>query len=259
MPTVWMVSGNKGNVGKSAVAVALTQTLLTAYGEHSVSVIDGDGRTPDVHRLCLRRLPAKVLDFRRLRPDSAQSMVEDDYFNEVYRKLRISDHVVINTPDGADDQLMGWFDSTLQCTESLSQTDDDIEVGFKFLFVMNTADDGLEYLSMLASRFQMLYPVRNLFFGNTDRFATFNRDHAARFNAILDFPALGAFEYERMKRFRLLPQEFVDFRWSAKDPDVLAPRVLSRKRVQDWLSSANDTFSAAMYSDTSNLKQGISV
>ncbi|MFX1767934.1 hypothetical protein PWP93_36300 [Paraburkholderia sp. A1RI-2L] len=259
MPTVWMVSGNKGNVGKSAVAIALTQTLLTACGEHSVSVIDGDGRTPDVHRVCLRRIPAKVLDFRRLRPDSAQSMVEDDYFNELYRKLRISDHVVINTPDGADDQLMGWFDSTLQCTESLSKSDDDIDVQFKFLYVMNAGDDGLDYLRQLSSRFQMLYPVRNLFFGPPERFKTFNAEFASDFNNILDFPALGAFEYDRLKRFRLLPQDFVNLRWSPDARDVVTPKLLSRKRVQDWLAAANDTFSTPMYDDTSNLKQGISV
>jgi hypothetical protein len=253
-----MVSGNKGNVGKSAVSIALTQTLLTACGENSVSVIDGDGRTPDVHRLCLRRLPAKVLDFRRLRPDSAQSMVEDDYFNELYRKLRISDHVVINTPDGADDQLMGWFDSTLQCTESMSQSDDDIEVRFKFLYVMNAGDDGLEYLPLLASRFQMLYPVRNLFFGSPDRFRTFNARFATHFNNVLDFPALGGFEYDRLKQFRLLPQDYVDLKWSSETPEVVTPHLLSRKRVLDWLAVANDTFSTAMYDDSSNLNQGIS-
>lgn len=258
MPTVWMISGNKGSVGKSAISIALIQTLLTANGESSVSVIDGDGRTPDVHRMCLRRLPAKVLDFRRLRPDSPQSMVEDDYFNELYRKLRISDHVVINTPDGADDQLMGWFDSTLQCTESLSQSDDDIDVHFKFLYVMNTGEDGLEYLTQLADRFQMLYPVRNLYFGSVERFRAFNDTYAQQFKAVLDFPVLHAYEYDNIKRYRMLPQDFVDLKWSRSTPDVVTPRVLSRKRVQDWLAEANDTFSAPMYEDSSNLNQGIS-
>lgn len=248
-----MVSGNKGNVGKSTVAVALTQTLVTAYGPNSVSVLDGDGRTPDVHRLCLRQLPAKVLDFRRLRPDSPQSMIEDAYFEELYRKLRISDHVVINTPDGADDQLMGWFDSTLQCTEGLSQSEDDVEVCFKFLYVMNTSSDGLEYLPKLAKHFQMLYPVRNLHFGEVEKFREFNRLYLDRFVAVLDFPSLGANEYENLKRFRLLPQSFVNLTWRRSERDVITPRVLSRKRVQDWLAAANDTFSVPMHIDTSNL------
>jgi hypothetical protein len=257
MPTVWMVSGNKGNVGKSAVAIALTQTLLNAFGENTVAVLDGDGRTPDVHRLCLRRIPSKALDFRRLRPDSSQSMVEDAYWDELFKKIKIADHVVINTPDGADDQLMGWFDRTLQCTESLASTENGIDVQFKFLYVMNEGEDGLDYLPLLAQRFQMLYPVRNLFFGSVERFKKFNKDHCGAFNNVLDFPSLGGFEYDRIKRFRVLPQDFVDLKWSAANPDVITPKFLSRQRVQNWLCAAHDAFSPAVYDETSNLQQGI--
>lgn len=258
MRTVWMVSGNKGNVGKSAVAIALTQTLFNACGEHSVSVIDGDGRTPDVHRLSRNKLPSKALDFRRLRPDSASSMTEFSYYEVLIKRLQVSDHVVINTPDGADDQLMEWFDTTLNCVEKMSGDDEVEDVQFKFLYVLNHSDDGLDYLPKLASRFQKLYPVRNLFFGPSSRFKTFNEDFASLFNVVLDFPVLGGFEYERFKHFRLFPQDYVDSKWSSSEPEVVTPRLLSRQRVQNWLCSAHDTFSSAIYEDSSNLKQGIS-
>jgi hypothetical protein len=231
-----MVSGNKGNVGKSAVAIALTQTLFNACGEHSVSVIDGDGRTPDVHRLSRNKLPSKALDFRRLRPDSASSMTEFSYYEVLIKRL----------------------DTTLNCVEKMSGDDEVEDVQFKFLYVLNHSDDGLDYLPKLASRFQKLYPVRNLFFGPSSRFKTFNEDFASLFNVVLDFPVLGGFEYERFKHFRLFPQDYVDSKWSSSEPEVVTPRLLSRQRVQNWLCSAHDTFSSAIYEDSSNLKQGIS-
>ncbi|WP_226034443.1 hypothetical protein [Aquitalea palustris] len=253
MPTVWMVSGNKGGVGKSITALGLTQTLINECGKDTVAVIDGDGRTPDVYRMCLRKIPARSLDFRRLRPDSPQSMTEDEYFNVIYSMLKVSDHVVINTPDGADDQLMGWFDSTLQCTESMSGGE---PILFKFLFVLNTIEDGLEYLPVLAERFQMLYPVRNTHFGAVDRFKAFNAVSES-FNHVIDLPALGGYELDRMKSLKLLPQEYADMRWSRKTPNPQAPTVLSRQRVQNWLCSVHEAFYEPIYEDKSNLRQGI--
>ncbi|MCD5327983.1 hypothetical protein ACFFU8_08875 [Chromobacterium piscinae] len=254
MPTVWMVSGNKGGVGKSIVSVGLTQTLINECGKDTVAVIDGDGRTPDVYRICLRKMPARALDFRRLRPDSPQNMTEDEYFDVIHNMLRASDHVVINTPDGADDQLMGWFDSTLQCTESMSGAE---PIMFKFLFVLNTIEDGLEYLPALADRFQMLYPVRNLHFGEVDRFKTFNHNAAGAFRHVIDFPALGGFEFDRIKALKVLPQAYVDLRRSRQQPQPIAPTVLSRQRVQNWLCAAHEAFYHPIYDDLSNLKQGI--
>ncbi|WP_207002581.1 hypothetical protein [Trinickia mobilis] len=254
MPTVWMVSGNKGGVGKSAVALGLAQTLLNECGENEVSVIDGDGRTPDVQRLCMRKIPSRTLDFRRLRPDSAQSMTEDEYFRVIFSHLKVTEHVVINTPDGADDQLMGWFDSTLQCTESLST---DLEVQFKFVFVMSPVEDGLQYLPVLAERFQKLYPVRNLYFGGGDRFKVFNEHYADQYNQVIDFPNLSAGELDRIKWQKVMPQDYVELKWSRADRDVITPRALSRQRVQNWLCAVHEAFYGAIYEDGSNLKQGI--
>lgn len=254
MPTVWVVSGNKGGVGKSLVALGLTQTLINECGKDEVSVIDGDARTPDVQRLCVRRMPTRVLDFRMLRPDSPHSMSEDDYWDVISGYLRVSDHVVINTPDGADDQLMGWFDSTLRCTEEMSTQSD---VNFKFVFVLSPVEDGLQYLPKLAGRFQKLYPVRNLYFGGTERFRAFNEQYAGLFGSVLDFPVLHGGEVDRVKWHRVMPQEYADMRWSRANPDVVVPRVLSRQRVQDWLCKVTDTFYDSIYSNESNLMQGI--
>jgi len=248
-----MVSGNKGGVGKSALAIGLTQALLQECGPHEVSVIDGDGRTPDVHRVFDRKLPARQLDFRRLRPDSHLSMTEDEYFRIVMSYVKISEHVVINTPDGADDQLMGWFDSTLQCTESMSG---DLEVHFKFLFMMSPADDGLRYLDALAERFERLYPVRNLYFGDVARFKYFNEHYAGTFEHVVDFPRLMAGELDRVKRLRLPPWEYAEMRWDRTVPEVVTPRAFSRKRVRDWMCDVCEALSPIITTHDSNLKQG---
>lgn len=254
MPTVWMVSGNKGGAGKSAVAIGLAQALMQEFGAHEVSVIDGDGRTPDVHRIYDRKLPARQLDFRRLRPDSHSSMTEDEYFRILMSYVRVSEHVVINTPDGADDQLMGWFDSTLQCTESMSE---EVDVLFKFLFVMSPAEDGLRYLETLAMRFQRLYPVRNLHFGDARRFRAFNERYAFSFEHVIDFPRLMAGELDRVKRLRLPPWEYAELRCDRESPEVITPRAFSRKRVRDWMCDVTEALAPAMANDASNLKQGI--
>jgi hypothetical protein len=249
-----MVSGNKGGVGKSAVAIGLTEALKQECGEHEVSVIDGDGRTPDVHRIFDRKVPTRLLDFRHLRPDSHLSMTEDEYFRIVMNHVRVTEHVVINTPDGADDQLMGWFDSTLQCTESMSG---DVEVLFKFLFVMSPVEDGLRYLDDLSQRFERLYPIRNLHFGDESKFKVFNERFAPLFELVVDFPRLKAGELDRVKTFRVPPWEYAEMVWDREVPEVVTPRAFSRKRVRDWMCDVTEALGPVINTHGSNLKQGI--
>ncbi|MGC0153602.1 hypothetical protein ACPRNU_14155 [Chromobacterium vaccinii] len=246
MPTFWLVSGNKGGVGKSATVIGLTSRLIRNCGIQSVGIIDGDGRTPDIFRMCNRKIMARQLDFRLLKPESTLSMVEGDYERVLHGYMRAAaSHIVINTPDGADQQLLSWFDSTLRHIEPYGTSRD---VSFKFLFVMSPVPDGLEFLPQIAQRFDRLFPVRNLYFGSEEKFTDFNSLYAPAFKRVVDFPRLGAGEMEKMKRLSLLPHEYINSRDASK-----RIHLLNKQRVMNWDSDVDEELFDVIEGDESNL------
>lgn len=181
MKTVWMISGNKGNVGKSLFCLALASALETR--RETFAVLDGDGRTKDVYQTFLRKCPSKWAEFRELDPDSHTGMRDDDYKDVIQAMLNSNNHVIVNTPDGVDSVLGAWFEKTLRHTEINN-------CAFKLVFVMSDRPDGLDMLPELMRRFNFVYPVRNLHFGSGEEFALFNREYSSRFDTVIDFPAL---------------------------------------------------------------------
>ena len=223
--TVWMVSGNKGGVGKSLFCMALASSLM---GRHETfSVLDGDGRTGDVFASFARKVPARQADFRMLRPDSPNCVQDEVYEALIHQLLQTSRHLVINTPDGADTLLMKWFDMTLQHTESYNYQ-------FKFIYLMSDRPDGLELLPDLAQRFLSLYPVRNLHFGPVDRFSIFNMDHADKFHDVLDFPNLRGDEVRLLFDALTFPAEVAKDRRTKGNGKVFRWPVLDRARIKQW-------------------------
>lgn len=216
-----MVSGNKGGVGKSLFCLALA-SAFAKRGE-LFSVLDGDGRTGDVFASFVRKQPARHADFRELRPESHNCPQDQVYEAMVHQLLMTSQHLIINTPDGADALLMKWFDMTLGHTEKNNWQ-------YKFMYLMSDRPDGLELLADLAKRFLGLYPIRNLHFGNADRFAVFNMDHAPMFHKVADFPVLRGAEVSLLFDARTYPGEAVNdkrngrYRWP----------VLARSRIKQW-------------------------
>lgn len=234
MKTVWVVCGNKGGVGKSLLCLALISYLVQL--SRKTSVLDGDGRSPDVFNACLRKIPARSVDFRRLRPDRWDDMQSGEYEALVQQLLSISDDLIINTPDGADDVLMEWFDTTLRFTESA-------DCIFRMLYVMNHRGDGLDLLPGMADRFAYLFPVRNLHFARASAFTTFNDVHASRFRETFDFPVLRYAEVTQILNKRYLPAEFIATRGGG---------LLARQRVIDWLANIGDMFSTVIETDVAN-------
>lgn len=244
--TVWMVSGNKGGVGKSLLCLALASALQAR--EEKFSILDGDGRTGDVHASFVRKYPSRWADFRELRPESHTCQLDGVYEALIHQLLLTSQHLIINTPDGADSMLMKWFDLTLKHTESYNYE-------FKFLYMMSDRPDGLELLPDLAQRFLSLYPIMNLHFGRPERFAVFNLDHAHMFHQILEFPVLRGNEVRMLFDGGTYPAEVAvqkrrgAFRWPA----------LTRARIAKWQEQIQELFAPVIEArDQSNINLEIS-
>lgn len=226
--TVWMVSGNKGGVGKSLFCLALA-SALEAREEH-FAILDGDGRTSDVYATFLRKCPALSADFRELRPESNNCSRDAEYEGFFYQLLSASPNLIINTPDGADALLMKWFDKTLSFAETLNYQ-------FKFMYLMSERPDGLEILPELASKFAFFYPIRNLHFGEPGLFTFFNRNYARIFHEILDFPVLRSEELRMLFDVKTYPNEALNLK---DDYGNYTIPTLSRSRIQTWQVTVTD-------------------
>lgn len=227
--TVWMVSGNKGGVGKSLFCLALA-SALDMLGER-YAVLDGDGRTGDVYAAFTRKCPARLGDFRELRPESHMCSFDKTYEDMLHQLLRSSPHLIVNTPDGADNILAKWFDVTLQHTESNNYQ-------FKLVYLMSDRPDGLDMLNELSKRFRFLYPVRNLHFGDESLFSVFNQDFAHRFTSVLNFPVLRGEEVRLLFNDKTSPIESVN--QMNPDTNSFTLPMLSRARLLAWQNKVND-------------------
>jgi hypothetical protein len=234
MKTVWVICGNKGGVGKSLLSLALISCLMRL--SRKIAVLDGDGRSPDVYAACRRKIPARAVDFRKLRPDRYDDMLDGEYEALVHELLGISSDLVINTPDGADDVLMKWFDATLRYTEGANCT-------FRMLYVMNHRGDGLDLLPGMAKRFAYLFPIRNLHFARAPAFSEYNQSHAFRFQETFDFPTLRYAEVTQLLNSKYLPAEFIESQ---------AGGLLARQRVVDWMAEMDNMFFTITESTAAN-------
>jgi hypothetical protein len=225
--TVWMVSGNKGGVGKSLFCLALASAL--ELDGQSFSILDGDGRTGDVFNAFLRKSPACHADFRELRPESHYCPQDENYELMIHQLLKTSSHLIINTPDGADSILMRWFDMTLKHTE-------ESDYQFKLMYLMSDRPDGLDMLPELAKRFSYFFPIRNLYFGRPEIFEAFNRLYKHQFHNVLDFPTLRAEEVRMLFDLKTYPTEVMTLKRSihGSSQEIYASPALTRARLHRW-------------------------
>ena len=244
MKTVWMISGNKGGVGKSLFCLALASALDML--EQKYAILDGDGRTGDVFSSFARKCPARLGDFRLLRPDSHNCRFDSEYEGMLHQLLRSSPHLIINTPDGADQVMMKWFDVTLSHTESNNYI-------FKFIYLMSDRPDGLDMLDELKERFQFLYPVRNLYFGDEKVFSAFNSVYADKFVNIMNFPRLRSDELRLLFDNNTYPLEAIQN--ATRVDEEYSINTLSKARLFKWQRMFNDQIEDIIDNNkTSNLK-----
>lgn len=220
--TIWMVSGNKGGVGKSVFCLALASAL--EIREETFAIFDGDGRTGDVYEAFLRKVPAKWADFRKLKPDSFSCQMDKPYEEIIHSLLSANTHLIINTPDGADNILLQWFNKTLAHAELTNCT-------FKFMYLMSNRPDGLDMLTELVGSFAYFYPVRNLHFKQAGEFDVFNRMYSSLFEKVINFPVLRSEELLMLFDLKTFPAEILKLR---KKNGMHAMSCLSRARLQDW-------------------------
>jgi len=237
--TVWMISGNKGGVGKSLFCLALASALEARGASNEFkedakyAVLDGDGRTGDVHAIFKRKCPARWADFRELRPDTHNCMADGEYEDLIHRLLVANNHLIINTPDGADKILLKWFDKTLAHTEPNNYR-------FNLIYLMSDRPDGLESLNDLATRFQYLYPVYNNYFGNESVFSSFNREYKSKFHEVLEFPKLRAEEVRMIFDLKTYPAEAMRLKTLP---------IITQSRLFRWQNQVNTNISELLEGD----------
>lgn len=223
--TAWMIAGNKGGVGKSFFCQALASTFEIMGGEHShYAILDGDGRTGDVHASFVHKVPSRLVDFRELRAEHHSCMEDGEYEKHILWLMKANTHLIINTPDGADNVLMRWFDETLKQTEQNN-------IQFKMIYLMSDRPDGMSLVPELSKRFAYFFPVRNLYFGSVDVFSAFNEKLANKYRQVFDFPKLRANEVRMMFDNKTYPAEFTRNKKN---------HVLSRQRVLNWAIEVGD-------------------
>lgn len=229
-----MISGNKGNVGKSLFCLALA-SVLEQRGE-TYAILDGDGRTKDVYSIFLRKCPAWSVEFRSLNPDSPITMEDGDYKDVVQTMLASNDHVIINTPDGVDSILCKWFHQTLQHTEINNCL-------FKLMFVMSERPDGLDMMPEMMRAFSYFYPVRNLYFGVADKFTAFNLEYFNRFDDVIDFPKLRDDDARMMFDYKIYPAEVLRLK---NNKGNYALPTLERERIHRWIELVGEAIGDAI-------------
>lgn len=164
-------------------------------------------------------------DFRKLQPDSPVDPHDATYEEQVNQLLKSSPHLIINTPDGADDILLSWFDVTLKHTEHLN-------VIFKMIFLMSDRPDGLKILPSMMLRFPYLYPIKNLFFGEPCLFHDFDDLYARKFRKVIYLNKLRQAEIRLMRKMRTYPTEAIRLK---NESNLLIVPTLSRTRIMNWM------------------------
>jgi hypothetical protein len=226
--TVWMVSGNKGGVGKSLFCLALASAL--EHRELQYAVFDGDSRTGDVFKAFRRKTPARLGDFRKLRPES-HLCDQDQIFEEALSSLLAgSPHLIVNTPDGADAVIKKWFDVTLKHTEGGGWD-------FRLIYLMSDRPDGLAILPELAKSFSFLYPVRNLHFGPESIFTAFNNEYMQGFHVVMDLPRLRGEDVRMLFDLATFPAEALRLRGAT---GRYAIPTLARARLHAWQNEVSE-------------------
>jgi hypothetical protein len=168
---VWLITGNKGGVGKSVIAKSLAEWLL--HKQALVNIVDGDQKTPDVAST-FHSIQTIIFD---LHDDEAWQCYTD------YLCQNKFGHVVTNLPDSLNKRTLSFFERFSKLAQSYGYQ-------IKIIFVINTLPDGLYLLGTLQKTFNEIIPIKNLFFGKSDQFSAFDDAYPQYDEKTLLFPSL---------------------------------------------------------------------
>lgn len=218
MTDVWLVAGNKGNVGKSAFAKSLVEWLR--YHDEGAVVVDGD-TAGDVAAAFSHDRQVRQFD---LAVGAGWAEFTDWLCDEPQPAP-----VVANLPDAVTER-------TLAALERYRPSTDEFGYKTSAFFVMNCLPDGLHLLPNLVRTVRNVLPVKNLYFGASSDFIYFDRRYARHFaDTTIYFP-------------RLQPRTMNEIRAAGLSYEqVMSPRrelpcsdLLTRLEVTQWISRVVD-------------------
>lgn len=211
---VTLVCGNKGCVGKSVVAKALVEYYRDLGLQ--VTLVDGDPEK-DVAKAYYKHV-AECETF-----DLTQGVGWAEFTDWICT----IDHdrpIVANLPDAVTE-------NTLIALERYKPSVDDLGFDTRALFVVNTLPDGLPLLPRMRRSIKTIYPVKNLFFGQTTEFSVFNKKHGRHYE-VIHFPRINP---KLMNEVRAADLPFQDV-MSAR-PTGPCNSVLARLEMTQWLQN----------------------
>lgn len=221
---VWLVAGNKGGAGKSVVAKSLVEWLKHWQ---SITVVDGDTRTPDVTSVFKKRYRTEQFD---LQEDAGWRL-----FSDTLCQSGIEGHVVVNLPDGISERAIGFFENFLALI-------DGYDFRVKVLFVMNTLPDGLHLFTQLAASFPDVIAVKNLHFGSAGTFTHFDETFGSEYGEnTIHFPAMNPRIMQVARESNLSFSEFILQKDESENNFTYAKIV-----VADWFDSMQEAFDDAL-------------
>lgn len=225
---VYLIAGNKGGVGKSAVAKSLVEWLR--FRETPAMIVDGDKRTPDVHAAFNDLVPTEQFD---LNDESGWPL-----FSDFLCQTQFAGHIVTNLPDGISERVILYF-------QRLEHLANNFDFEVKVLFVINTLPDGLRLFDKLSDSFKNVYPVKNLVFGVSSDFSHFDAAFGIRYeNRIIHFPKMPPKIMMLVRESSMPFQQFAEQTGDSRTNFTYAKLIVS-----DWRESMFDSFDEILLGD----------
>ncbi|BAZ47076.1 mobilization protein MobD-like protein (plasmid) [Chondrocystis sp. NIES-4102] len=223
MPTIHLIDGEKGGVGKSFVAKTMVQYAIDR--KFPYVAVETDRSNPDVANIygdiCKRAV---------LSEDEKQAHKADRIF-----ELALSNPLIVSLPSQVHKSLRNWIEKN-----KLLEISPQYGIKFQKWFVSNGEFDSIKLFVKSANFYREKIPhvlVRN--FGLCDEWGQVNDDHQVqevikKYNVkVIDFPKL-----EHNERY-IINKEQLTFE-KARENDQLT--ILGKQRVVNFLNSAYAAF-----------------
>lgn len=235
MPTIHLIDGEKGGVGKSFVAKAMIQYALDRGLVHTA--VETDRSNPDVANIYGDNCKRAVLS-----ENERQAHKSDRIF-----ELALSNPLIVSLPSQVHKSLKSWIEKN-----KLLEVAPNYGVKFQKWFVCNGEFDSTKLFIKSLQYYENRLPhilVRN--FGLCDEWGQVDDDKLLQKLIeeykvkVIDFPKLGYNE-----RY-LINQEQLTF-GDAKKSDKLT--ILAKQRVVNFLNSAYTAFdSSGVWQESDNI------
>jgi hypothetical protein len=177
--TIYFVGGGKGGVGKTMVAIALVDFLLNKTENNPVTLIESDDSNPDAYKAyeSTPEVTKKVINL-----DAQTGWIK--LMNSMPEWEKSGEQVVIN--------------SAARSTSAVEQNINDLLAGamelgidVRMVWVINRQRDSLILINTLLKTTNVdTTIVKNLYFGEAEKFALFDKSELKKKVKTIEFPDL---------------------------------------------------------------------